>query len=106
MRSSFRRAVRASLGLVLSVTAFAVPSWAASPIPAKPLPGQRRTPCNEETEFALNGGCWQIFNPVPGTPDDRVKAACDDPANYELKPGDCLKNKRLAIPIMLPKGNS
>src|SRR5690242_15257662 len=106
MRPSFRRAVRASLGLVLSVTAFAVPSWAASPIPAKHLPGQRRALCNVETEFAINGGCWQIFIPAPGTPDDRVKASCEDPASYELKPGDCLKNKRLAIPAMLPKGNS
>lgn len=106
MPPSSRRVVRASLGLVLFVTALPAPGWAASPIPAKPLPGQRRAPCNENTEFARNGGCWQIFNPVRGTPDDRVKAACNDPANYELEPGDCLKNKRLALPVMLPKENS
>jgi hypothetical protein len=106
MHKSSCWAVSASLGVALIASALAVPAWAASPIPAKPLPGQRRAPCNEETEFDLNGGCWKILSPVPGTPEDRVKAACNDPASYELEPGDCLRNKRLAMPVMLPKENS
>lgn len=77
----------------------------ALPIPAEPLPGQRRAPC-EDHQRQANGGCWRAF--AMGDTPAEVAENCARSDFYEMEPGACLKRRigYAPVPAPAPKPNS